>query len=56
MVILVIVLATAGKIIGCGLAAHFTGLGWRESFTVGILMNTKGYDNLIESLLHSSQS
>ncbi|KAI8928929.1 Sodium/hydrogen exchanger family-domain-containing protein [Entophlyctis helioformis] len=47
MVVLVIAVACGGKIIGCTGAARYAGLTWRESFTVGILMNTKGLVELI---------
>ena len=40
--LLVIFVACAGKIIGCTLAARFTGFKWREAFSIGVLMNTKG--------------
>ena len=43
MVILVITTACAGKIIGVTLTSRYTGMNWREAFSVGILMNTKGY-------------
>lgn len=33
--------------IGATLAARFTGSPWRDSVTVGILMNTKGLVELI---------
>lgn len=46
-VFLVIVVACAGKIIGCTAAARSAGIPWRESFTVGFLMNTKGLVELI---------
>ena len=39
--ILVIVLACFGKIVGSLAAAKLLGNTWRESITVGILMNTK---------------
>ena len=39
--ILVIVLACFGKIVGSLTAAKLLGNTWRESITVGILMNTK---------------
>ncbi|KAL7751075.1 K(+)/H(+) antiporter [Sorochytrium milnesiophthora] len=44
---LVFLVACAGKIIGCTLASRFSGLKWRDSFAVGILMNTKGLVELI---------
>ena len=40
--VLVIVAACGGKIIGCSTAAKFSCMKWRESLTVGFLMNTKG--------------
>ncbi|KAI9338275.1 Cation/H+ exchanger, partial [Zopfochytrium polystomum] len=46
-VVLVIVTACAGKLIGCTSAAKLSGLSWRESTAVGILMNTKGLVELI---------
>jgi Kef-type K+ transport system membrane component KefB len=46
--LLIIVAAIAGKLGGCGLAARFIGgLSWRDSATVGILMNTRGLMELI---------
>jgi Kef-type K+ transport system membrane component KefB len=47
LTVLIIVTACAGKIIGATLAAKFCKNTWRESFTVGILMNTKGLVELI---------
>ena len=44
---LIIVVATAGKFGGTLAAARFTGLGWRESSALGILMNTRGLMELI---------
>ncbi|KAI8852306.1 Sodium/hydrogen exchanger family-domain-containing protein [Chytridium lagenaria] len=46
-VLLVILVACGGKIIGCTIASKFSGMNWRESFTVGILMNTKGLVEII---------
>lgn len=46
-VLLVVAVACGGKIIGCTLAARSSGIPWRESFTVGFLMNTKGLVELI---------
>lgn len=46
-VVLVIVAACFGKIVGCTSVSRLTGLGWRESFSIGILMNTKGLVELI---------
>ncbi|KAI8805411.1 Cation/H+ exchanger, partial [Cladochytrium replicatum] len=47
MVVLVIATAMVGKIFGCMLASKITGLTWRESWTVGFLMSTKGLVELI---------
>ncbi|HKM52529.1 MAG TPA: cation:proton antiporter [Isosphaeraceae bacterium] len=44
---LIIAVATAGKFGGALLAARLTGLGWRESAVLGILMNTRGLMELI---------
>ncbi|KAJ1903692.1 K(+)/H(+) antiporter, partial [Tieghemiomyces parasiticus] len=47
LLILVIVVACLGKIIGCTLAARLSKLNWRESISVGVLMNCKGLVELI---------
>ncbi|KAI9360331.1 Cation/H+ exchanger, partial [Zopfochytrium polystomum] len=47
MVLLVIVTACVGKLVGCTTAAKLSGLNWRESTAVGVLMNTKGLVELI---------
>ncbi|MFJ2818329.1 cation:proton antiporter [Streptomyces sp. NPDC087294] len=39
--------ATAAKITGPSLAARLTGLPWRESFTVGVLLNARGLTELV---------
>lgn len=44
---LIIAVACAGKFGGSAAAAHFTGLPWRESCAIGILMNTRGLMELI---------
>jgi Kef-type K+ transport system membrane component KefB len=41
--LLVIFTACVGKIVGCTFGARVTGIPWRESLTIGFLMNTKGY-------------
>lgn len=46
-VIGIIAIAFFGKIAGGTLASRFTGLLWRESFTVGVLMSCKGLVELI---------
>jgi Kef-type K+ transport system membrane component KefB len=45
--LLIILVAIAGKLGGSLLAARFTGMGWRESVAVGILMNTRGLIELV---------
>eukprot|EP01133_Synstelium_polycarpum_P015937 gene15937-18946_t len=47
LTILIIVVACVGKIGGATLASRFTKNSWRESITVGFLMNTKGLVELI---------
>jgi Kef-type K+ transport system membrane component KefB len=42
-----IAVAIAGKLGGSMLAARWTGMGWREAFAVGALMNTRGLVELI---------
>ncbi|KAJ1658044.1 K(+)/H(+) antiporter [Dispira simplex] len=44
---LVLTVACLGKVVGCTLAARLTKLNWRESLTVGFLMNCKGLVELI---------
>lgn len=44
---LIILVATAGKFGGTVAAARFTGLGWRDASSLGILMNTRGLMGLI---------
>jgi Kef-type K+ transport system membrane component KefB len=44
---LIILVATAGKFGGTLFSARLTGLGWRESTALGILMNTRGLMELI---------
>jgi Kef-type K+ transport system membrane component KefB len=43
----IIVVAIAGKLLGCALAIRTTGLSWRESFAVGALVNTRGLVELV---------
>ena len=43
----VVAIAVAGKLGGSALAGRWTGLSWRESFSVGALMNTRGLIELI---------
>jgi len=44
---LVIVVAIAGKLGGSMFMARWTGMGWRDSFSLGVLMNTRGLVELI---------
>jgi Kef-type K+ transport system membrane component KefB len=44
---LIVATACAGKFGGSAVAARLTGLGWRESAALGILMNTRGLVELI---------
>ena len=44
---MIIVVATAGKFGGTAVAARLTGLDWRDSAALGILMNTRGLVELI---------
>jgi Kef-type K+ transport system membrane component KefB len=43
----IILVAVAGKFIGSAVAAKFVGQSWRDSFTIGALMNTRGLMELI---------
>ncbi|KAJ3308555.1 K(+)/H(+) antiporter [Boothiomyces sp. JEL0838] len=47
VIILIIVTACGGKILGCTFASRVTGINWRESWTIGFLMNTKGLVEII---------
>jgi Kef-type K+ transport system membrane component KefB/nucleotide-binding universal stress UspA family protein len=44
---LIVLVACAGKFGGSAVAARLTGLSWRESSAVGVLMNTRGLMELI---------
>jgi Kef-type K+ transport system membrane component KefB len=43
----IIVVATMGKLLGATFAARFTGMNWRTSWALGILMNTRGLMELV---------
>jgi Kef-type K+ transport system membrane component KefB len=45
--VLIVVVATAGKFGGTAVAARLTGVPWRDSAALGILMNTRGLVELI---------
>ena len=44
---LIIVVAVVGKFVGSALAAKFVGQSWRDSLTIGALMNTRGLMELV---------
>jgi Kef-type K+ transport system membrane component KefB len=45
--LLIILVATAGKFVGTGLAARLTGSSARDSVVIGALMNTRGLTELV---------
>jgi Kef-type K+ transport system membrane component KefB len=45
--VVIVVVASVGKFGGSAIAAAATGLGWRQSMSLGILMNTRGLMELI---------
>ncbi|NBU99620.1 MAG: cation/H(+) antiporter, partial [Spirochaetia bacterium] len=45
--IIVVLIASLGKILGSLFAARFTGVSWRESAIIGFLMNTRGLMELV---------
>lgn len=44
---IIILVAVVGKFIGSALAARFVGQSWKDSLTVGALMNTRGLMELV---------
>jgi Kef-type K+ transport system membrane component KefB len=44
---LIILIAVAGKLLGCVISVRSAGIGWREAFAVGVLMNTRGLVELV---------
>lgn len=44
---LIILVAVAGKFLGSSLAAKFVGQNWRDSLSIGALMNTRGLMELV---------
>ena len=44
---LIILVAVIGKFIGSALTAKFLRIGWKDSLTIGALMNTRGLMELI---------
>lgn len=51
LVITVLVIATLGKVLGCGLAGRFSGLARREAWALGFGMNARGAMEIILGLL-----
>lgn len=45
--LLLITVAVAGKLGGCAVAARLVGESWKDSFTIGTLMNTQGLMELV---------
>lgn len=43
----IILVAVVGKFVGSALAARFVGQNWRDSLTIGALMNTRGLMELV---------
>lgn len=43
----IILVAVSGKFIGSALAAKYVGQGWKDSLTIGALMNTRGLMELV---------
>jgi Kef-type K+ transport system membrane component KefB len=44
---LIILVAVGGKFVGSALAAKFVGQSWKDSLTIGALMNTRGLMELV---------
>jgi Kef-type K+ transport system membrane component KefB/nucleotide-binding universal stress UspA family protein len=44
---LILAVAIAGKLFGCGLAAKLNGFSWHDSIIIGSLMNTRGLTELV---------
>ncbi|MDV6030186.1 MAG: sodium:proton antiporter [Phycisphaera sp. RhM] len=44
---LVVAVAIAGKVVGCGVAARLGGFSWRDSASVAVMMNTRALMGLI---------
>ncbi len=44
---IIILVAVAGKFVGSAFAARFVGQSWRDSLTIGALMNTRGLMELV---------
>jgi Kef-type K+ transport system membrane component KefB len=44
---LILAVAVAGKLLGCVASVRLSGMGWRDAFSVGVLMNTRGLVELV---------
>ena len=51
IVLTVLVIACAGKLLGCSLAARFTGMEWNTSWALGFAMNSRGAMAIILGML-----
>jgi Kef-type K+ transport system membrane component KefB len=51
LVIVVLLIATVGKVLGCALAARLTGAGARQAWAVGVAMNARGAMEIILGLV-----
>ena len=51
LVLVVLCIATVGKVLGCGVGARMGGMPWRESWAVGFGMNARGSQEIILGLL-----
>ena len=45
--LLIIAIAVAGKLAGAAFAAKIIGVNWKDSFALGVLMNTRGLVELV---------
>ncbi|KAF9406426.1 K(+)/H(+) antiporter [Podila epigama] len=55
MVVLVVLVSWFGKMLGCTTAARYNGMTWRESLSIGFLMNCKGLvEYIILNIGHDS--
>jgi Kef-type K+ transport system membrane component KefB len=46
-VVLILVIACVGKLLGAALPARLSGMTWREAVTLGVLLNTRGLVELV---------
>jgi len=44
---IIVAAATVGKFVGCGAAAHWSGMNWSEAGCIGIMMNTRALMELV---------